>query len=160
MKGHSCDFPMYTFLISLNAFDPPLNDWLSECVHHDTDPFQLLRSNRCLPMDRIVGNSIGYVMIYTPHELWYSHLCTSELLPTIIESGVHIYSLVYTVHTYFQAWHIGKNNHLCTTPAWLHPAHVALYICYVPGIFECLNPFYKLGNMNESETTTEPRSLQ
>ena len=99
MKGHSCDFPMYTFLISLNAFDPPLNDWLSECVHHDTDPFQLLRSNRCLPMDRIVGNSIGYVMIHTPHELWYSHLCTSEPLPTIIrspqQSGVHIYFMVY-----------------------------------------------------------------
>ena len=60
---------MYSYLILLNAFDPPLNDWLSECVHHDTDPFQLLRSIRCLPMGSIVGMSNREVKIYTWHDL-------------------------------------------------------------------------------------------
>ena len=60
---------MYTYLISLNAFDLSLNDWPPERVFHDTDPIQLLRSNYNLPMDSVMGNSIGGVEIYTSHEL-------------------------------------------------------------------------------------------
>ena len=55
--GHRCDFLMHIYLISLNAFDLPLNVWPPECVFHDTDPLQLLRSNCCLPMGSLVGMS-------------------------------------------------------------------------------------------------------
>ena len=56
---------MYSYLNSLNAFDLPLNVWPPECVVHDTDPHQLLRSNCYLPMDSLVGMSIEEVKIYT-----------------------------------------------------------------------------------------------
>ena len=163
MKGHSWDFPMYTYLISLNAFDPPLNDWLSECVHHDTDPFQLLRSNRCLPMDRIVGNSIGYVMIHTPHELWYSHLCTSEPLPTIIrspqQSGVHIYFLVYIF--IFKPVVLGKITtsvpHLLDyiLPIYMYLEYLNVWIDFIHAILEiCIWKWDYLFNQEASKNTT------
>ena len=60
---------MYIYLISLNAFDLHLNVWPPECVVHDTDPPQLLRSNCYLPMDSLVGMSIEEVNIYTWHDL-------------------------------------------------------------------------------------------
>ena len=68
---------MHIYLISLNAFDLPLNVWPPECVFHDTDPFQLLRSNFHLPMDSVVGMSIGEVMIYTSHEPGTFYFCNS-----------------------------------------------------------------------------------
>ena len=52
-----------------NAFDLHLNVWPPECVVHDTDPPQLLRSNCYLPMDSLVGMSIEWVNVYTWHDL-------------------------------------------------------------------------------------------
>ena len=75
--GYRCDFLMHIYLIFLNAFDLPLNVWPPECVFHDTYPYQLLRSNCCLPMDSVVGMSIGKVMIYTSHEPGTSYFCNS-----------------------------------------------------------------------------------
>ena len=40
-----------------------------QCVVHDTDPHQLLRSNCHLPMDSLVGMSIEGVKIYSFHDL-------------------------------------------------------------------------------------------
>ena len=67
--GHRGDSLKHVYLISSNAFDLSLNDWPPERVFHDTDPIQLLRSNYNLPMDSVMGNSIGGVEIYTSHEL-------------------------------------------------------------------------------------------
>ena len=64
MRGHRCDFLMYIYLISLNAFDLHLNAGPPECVVQDTDPHQLLRSISYPPMDSLVGMSIGEVKIY------------------------------------------------------------------------------------------------
>ena len=44
---------MYIYLIFLKAFDLPFNVWHPECVVHDTNPFQLLRSISFLPMNRV-----------------------------------------------------------------------------------------------------------
>ena len=71
---------MHIYLISLNANDLPLNVWPPECVFHDTDPFQLLRSNFHLPMDSVVGNGIGEVIIYTSHERGTSFAITYSLI--------------------------------------------------------------------------------
>ena len=73
--GYRCDFLMHIYLIFLNAFDLPLNVWPPECVVHDTDPLQLLRSNCCLPMGSLVGMSIEGVKIYTSHELVTTEHC-------------------------------------------------------------------------------------
>ena len=59
--GHRGDSLKHVYLISSNAFDLFLNDWPPERVFHDTDPIQLLRSNYNLPMDSVMGNSIGGV---------------------------------------------------------------------------------------------------
>ena len=68
--GHRCDFLMHIYLISLNAFDLPLNVWPPECVFHDTDPLQLLRSNCCLPMGSLVGMSTEGVKLILHMNLW------------------------------------------------------------------------------------------
>ena len=65
MRGHRCDFLMYSYLNSLNAFDLHLNAGPPECVVQDTDPHQLLRSICYPPMDSLVGMSIGGDKIYT-----------------------------------------------------------------------------------------------
>ena len=57
------------FLDLPNAFDLPLNVWPPQCVVHDMDPPQLLRSHFYLPMDSLVGMSIEEVNIYTWHDL-------------------------------------------------------------------------------------------
>ena len=77
---------MYSYLNSLNAFDLPLNAWPPECVVHDTDPHHLLRSNCYLPMDSLVGMSIGEVKIYTRHELETLHLSVKLLSLTLSPS--------------------------------------------------------------------------
>ena len=82
---------MHIYLISLNANDLPLNVWPPECVFHDTDPFQLLRSNFHLPMDSVVGNGIGEVIIYTSHERGTSFAITYSL----IFSGKSLNNLCY-----------------------------------------------------------------
>ena len=61
---------MHIYLISLNAFDLPLNVWPPECVFHDTDPLQLLRSNCCLPMGSLVGMSTEGVKLILHMNLW------------------------------------------------------------------------------------------
>ena len=84
MRGHRCDFLMYIYLISLNAFDLHLNVWPPECVVHDTDPPQLLRSNCYLPMDSLVGMSIEEVNIYTWHDLIHAvTISTTDCLQKI-----------------------------------------------------------------------------
>ena len=59
--GHRGDSLKHVYLISSNAFDLSLNDWPPERVFHDTYPIQLLRSDYYLPMDSVMGNSIGGV---------------------------------------------------------------------------------------------------
>ena len=54
-------------MILLIASDPPLNVCLPECAVYDTNPVKLLRIICSLPMDRVEGNSIEYVMILTSH---------------------------------------------------------------------------------------------
>ena len=54
-------------MILLNASDLPLNVCLPECAVYDTNLVKLLRIICSLPMDRVKGNSIGYVMICTSH---------------------------------------------------------------------------------------------
>ena len=111
MRGHRWDFLMYSYLNSLNAFDLPLNVWPPECVVHDTDPHQLLRSNCYLPMDSLVGMSIGEVKIYTWHELETLHLSVKLLSLTLspshnITSIAHLDSNVYisTLGTIWYLW--------------------------------------------------------
>ena len=53
---------MYSYLIFPNAFDLFLNAWPPECVVHDTDPVQTTELQLFLPMDRVVGMSVGKVM--------------------------------------------------------------------------------------------------
>ena len=78
--GHRGDSLKHVYLISSNAFDLSLNDWPPERVFHDTYPIQLLRSNYYLPMDSVMGNSIGGVKNYIWHELGISELCNLILI--------------------------------------------------------------------------------
>ena len=50
---------MYSYLIFPNAFDLFLNVWPPECLVHDTDPVQTTELQLFLPMDRVVGMSVG-----------------------------------------------------------------------------------------------------
>ena len=151
MKGHSCDFPMYTFLISSNAFDPSLNDWLSECVHHDTDPFQLLRSNHssrwtekwATVLDTlwfILHMNCDFLSLHLWTSFWQS---TTSQVHNHLVNNVYTYFLVYILFLLllvyifiFKPGMIGKNNHPCTTPGRL-----VLYDLYLE-YFKCLNQFY------------------
>ena len=107
--GHRGDSLKHVYLISSNAFDLSLNDWPPERVFHDTYPNQLLRSNYYLPMDSVMGNSIGGLKFTFDMNLeflnsaicsWYLNkrlFSTSILCP--LQTGAH------TVQS--------KNNHLC-----------------------------------------------
>ena len=67
--GISGNFLKYDYLIPLNAYDLSINVFQPECVVSDMDPLNLLRIICSLPMVRVVGNSIGEVIICTSHEL-------------------------------------------------------------------------------------------
>ena len=122
-----------------------------------------IAEEQSLPPDR-QSNCIRYVMIYTPHELWYSYLCIFEPLhlhqtfKTIWWTMyIHIFWCTYFFWStyFFQAWYDWKNNHLCTTPAC--PCSP---ICYVPGIFEGLNPFYTGKYVRKWNSTKKPPRIQ
>ena len=54
--GISGDFLKYVYSIPLNAYDLSINVFQPECVEHDTNPFQLLRSISFLPINRVGGH--------------------------------------------------------------------------------------------------------
>ena len=118
MRGHRWDFLMYSYLNSLNAFDLPLNVWPPECVVHDTDPHQLLRSNCYLPMDSLVGMSIGGVKIYTWHELETLHLSVKLLSLTLSPS--HNITSIYSPSGFLCIYFDAGYNLVSLDPEWIH----------------------------------------
>ena len=81
-----------------------------------------------------------YWIRYDSYSTW-TVILTSLHLWTFSNHHNLVYISIFWCTYLFSSLAYWKNNHLWTTPAWLHPAHVVLYICNVPGIFQCLNPF-------------------
>ena len=102
-----------------------------------------------------------YQIRYDLYSTWTVILTSLHLWTSSDHHRIWCTYLFSGVHTYFQAWHIGKNNHLCTKPAWLHPARVIIYAMYL----EYLNAWIHFINWEiwmkvKLPLMTEPRSLQ
>ena len=157
---------MHIYLISLNANDLPLNVWPPECVFHDTDPFQLLRSNFHLPMDSVVGNGIGEVIIYTSHEPGTSFTINYSL----IFSGKTLNNLWYLrphqtyIHTCSQALSDNLKQfsiYLLANELYIYVYSHAIY--FVPmnyGIFICTSIYEWNARRKWTQWTTEETNDQ
>ena len=113
-KGHGCDFPMYAYFISSNAFDLPLNGWRPECVVHDTDPFQLLSRISLLPDGQSKWAWASEMLcLYSLHELSEITFPHTEHLMQTRRAHCSIYLLANVSIWLFHGKHLCARHTLC-----------------------------------------------
>ena len=108
-----------------------------------------------------------YWIRYDSYSTWTHISAPLNLFQPSLEAHNNLVYIFILWCTYlFSSLSCWKNNHLCTTPAWLHPAHVVLYIYmyleylnvwidFIHAIWEiCIWKWIYLFNQEASKNTT------